>query len=62
MLIGTAEAAVDCYGCIDSAIKKSDAIPHDQYDKFVILKAKYLGLPQGTKVRITLEIIDEEQP
>lgn len=62
MLIGTADAVVDCYGSINVAVPKGTAIPHDQFSANVHVKARYFGLPQGVKIRVTLEIIEEEKP
>jgi len=62
MLIGTAVAIVGPYGACRVYVPKSDVIPHDKFNAHVAVDAKYLGLPLGAKVRITLELItDEEQ-
>lgn len=61
MLIGTADIIVGPYGALKGHVPKSDAVPHDKFNSYVVVSAKYLGLPQGAIVRVTLEIVTHEE-
>jgi len=58
MIIATGEGVVDEYHSVSCAIKKTN-VQHEEFNSYVHVDAKYLSLPEGTKVKVTIELIEE---
>lgn len=49
---------VDEYGCLESVLEKTDDYKL-QFSKYTSGLIKYTNLPKGTKVRVTLEVLED---
>lgn len=58
-LFSQSELVVDEYGSVDLHMRKEPEFVPNPYSNYTGGNLKYLMLPQGTRVRITVEVIEE---
>lgn len=58
-LYAKADLTVDNMGCVRTVMRKEDVHCGHPLNTYTSGLIKYLGLPEGTRVRLTLEVIED---
>lgn len=60
-LFATGVLKVNDYGYVESILVKEKDFKRSEYDTHTSGLIKYLGLPEGTKIRVTIEVLEESK-
>ena len=59
-ILATGEVTVNEHFAVDSHLTKEKEFQKGQYDHIVPLKLKYLGLTEGTRLKVTIEVLEDK--